>query len=293
MLAKLKNRLREKLLGGRYSQAVRDGRLALGNLGNRAYLQHYPHLARPGYQPPLQAFEFSYFSQNGEDGLILHLLSRAGVYNHYVVEIGIEDGRQCNSANLLLNFGWHGCLIEASADWAAKARQYFTGCGAMERLALLNAAAAPGNIRDLFDRGHVPDQIDVLSIDIDSFDYWLWQAVDWISPRLVVIEYNASFGPGRAVSVPYRPDGLPPARYYHGASIGALHKLGRRKGYVLAGCDSKGVNAFFVRADLAAAAGIADTAPAQAWRPHFRRSRKMTTEQQFECIAHMPLQQID
>ena len=293
MFLKLKNRLRGRLLGGRFRQGILDDHAAVSRLGNLEYLLRHPDLAAPGNKPPFNAFEFSCFSQNGEDGLVLYLLSRIGAGSHYVVEIGIEDGRQCNSANLVLNFGWRGCVIEASAEWAEKARQYFAKCRATERLHLINAAAKPENIRELLGQAGVPAQLDVLSIDIDSFDYWLWKSIDTISPRLVVIEYNASFGPERSVTVPYSPAGLPVSRYYHGASIAALARLGKHKGYVLAGCDNKGVNAFFVRQELAAAAGIDPVSPEQAWRPHFRRSRKLSTARQFEAISHLPLQQID
>jgi hypothetical protein len=291
MFPKLKNRLRERLLGRRFRQGILDDHAAVSRLGNLEYLVRHPGLAPPGHKPAFHAYEFSSYSQNGEDGLVLYLLSRIGAGSHYVAEIGIEDGRQCNSANLILNFGWSGCAIEASTAWAEEARRYFAGCGVMDRLVLINSRATPGNINELFSQAGVPAGIDILSIDIDSFDYWLWEAIDKVPARLVVIEYNASFGPRRSVTVPYPSAGLTGARYYHGASITALAKLGKRKGYVLAGCDSKGVNAFFVRDDLAAA--VETVSPEQAWRPHFRRSRRMTPEQQFETIAHLPLQQID
>ena len=94
------------------------------------------------------------------------------------------------------------------------------------------------------------DTWDLLSIDIDGNDYWVWNAIDG-QPRLVVIEYNSSFGPDRAVTIPYDPSfdrfQHHPFGIYHGASIAALAKLGAAKGYALVGGDSNGVNAFFVR----------------------------------------------
>ena len=38
------------------------------------------------------------------------------------------------------------------------------------------------------------EDLDVLSIDVDGMDFWLWKAFDRTQPRLVVMEYNASFG---------------------------------------------------------------------------------------------------
>jgi len=215
------------------------------------------------------------------------------VISHFIVEIGIEDGRECNSANLLLNFGWRGCLIEASPEWAEKAGQYFREQKAYGRIVLLNQMAKPGNIEAELKQAEVPTEIDVLSIDIDSYDYWLWSAINSFKPRLVVIEYNASFGPEKSVTVPYSPHWSPLSRYYHGASITALAKLGRKKGYVLVGCDSKGVNAFFVREDLAVNAGIETVAPEFAYKPHFRRTQKLSVEKQQQAIADLPLEEVE
>lgn len=293
MTINLKDRLRARLLGGRFRQVIQDDHSTISRLGNHHYINHHPGLIAPQYKPDFNAYEFSYYSQNGEDGLILFLLSKIGVAHHYVVEIGTGDARQCNSINLIRNFGWRGCLIEASESCSAKANDYFRQCRISDRIQLLQVTARPENIRDLFRQAGVSSQVDVLSIDIDSYDYWLWLAIDMISPRLVVIEYNASFGPVRSVTVPYANEWAPVSIYYHGASVTALARLGRQKAYVLAGCDSKGVNAFFIRADLAAAAGIAPVTPAQAFYPHFRRTRKLSVEAQYQAIAHLPLVKVE
>ena len=94
-------------------------------------------------------------------------------------------------------------------------------------------------------------EIDFLSIDIDSNDYWVWQAIDVINPRVVAIEYNATLRPPMSVVVPYRADAEWDGSNYYGASLEALVKLGARKNYRIVGCSIAGVNAFFVRADLA------------------------------------------
>ena len=292
MTNRLKDRLRTRLLGQRFRQSVLDTQAVAGRLGNQDYFLHHPGLIAPGHRPGFNAYEFSVYSQNGEDGLILYLLSKIGVRNHYVVEVGIEDGRQCNSINLIRNLGWRGCLIEASDSWAAKATEYLHQTGLDDRVRLLHATARPDNINQLLRQGNVPDQIDLLSIDIDSHDYWLWKAIDGLQPGLVVIEYNASFGPERSVTVPYTDNWKVISKYYHGASLTALARLGKQKGYLLAGCDTKGVNAFFVRSDLAASAGIQPVTPAQAFFPHFSRTRVLSPEEQSRATVGMPLVEI-
>ncbi|MFQ5659482.1 MAG: hypothetical protein ACE5GZ_03590 [Gammaproteobacteria bacterium] len=288
--------MRRRIFGHRFQQQIEDDNRTISLFGNYHYLSKQPSLLASGHRPPINAYEFSYYSQNGEDGIMLHLLSRIGVESHYVVEIGIEDGQQCNSSNLILNFGWQACLIEAAEHWAEKARQYFSDCLAADRVRLVHATAGPENINALLQNEKVPKYFDVLSIDIDSYDYWLWEAVDSFIPRIVVIEYNASFGPSRSVTIPYgslENESNPSAPFYHGASLSALQRLGKRKGYVLAGVDCKGVNAFFVRSDLALGTGIEAVEPARAFRSHHRRTKVKTVEEQYQELAQMPLTEIE
>jgi hypothetical protein len=95
-------------------------------------------------------------------------------------------------------------------------------------------------------------EIDLLSIDIDYNDYWVWKAVDVANPRVVVIEYNAALRPPMSLVVPYDPTRSWDGSNYFGASLEALVRLGRTKGYRIVGCNFSGANAFFVRDDLCA-----------------------------------------
>jgi len=296
MFSEIKHKIRRRLLGRSFQQQLLDDHRTLSRRGNHYYFSSQPSPLAPGFQPPINAYEYSYYSQNGEDGLILYLLSRLGVERHFIVEVGIEDGRECNSANLILNFGWDACLIEAAGHWAEQAKQYFADCKVDARVQILNSMATPENINQLLVQADVPKQIDVLSIDIDSHDYWLWAALNATVPRIVVIEYNASFGPSRSVTIPYgdqEPSMQKKPSSYQGASITAMKKLGEKKGYVLVAGDDHGVNCFFVRRDLATDAGLDTIEPEQAYRPHLRRSWKKTTEEQFKAISHLPLTEID
>ena len=54
------------------------------------------------------------------------------------------------------------------------------------------------NVNSLFAQYGVPKQFDLLSIDIDGNDYWVWKAIEDFTPRVVVIEYNIYFGTDRA-----------------------------------------------------------------------------------------------
>ena len=127
------------------------------------------------------------------------------------------------------------------------------------------ARVSTDTINDLLARHGMDREVDFMSIDIDSFDYWLWQAITVCNPRVVVMEYNALFGPDRSVTVPNssRPDGAP--KGYSGASLAALEKLARAKGYGLILCEDAGVNAFFLRGDVAPE--VPRLPASQAFRP--------------------------
>ena len=93
-------------------------------------------------------------------------------------------------------------------------------------------------------------EIGLLSVDIDGNDYYVWEAIEVISPRIVVTEYNAKFPPPLKWSIAYDPNQLWDYSDYQGASLAALAELGSRKNYQLVGCNINGTNAFFVRQDL-------------------------------------------
>jgi len=258
-------------------------------------LRHaYPSLAgAESGVAALRRAELRVHSQNGEDGVLAWLLERIGVGSREVVEFGVGDGSECCAANLVLTFGWSAVLLEASeADAAAAASRYAALAGG--RVRVEHALVEPHNVNELL-RGKVAPVFDVLSVDIDGNDYWVLKALDAVRPRVVVVEYNASFGPERSVTIPYTAGfdryRAHPSGYYHGASVAALARLGERKGYVLAGCDSRGVNAFLVDADAASAAGIAAVSPIEAFAPLFERMH-LSVDDQFRQIADLPLVEV-
>jgi hypothetical protein len=108
------------------------------------------------------------------------------------------------------------------------------------------------NIAAVFQEAAVPENFDLMVIDVDGNDYWMWNALAGIyRPRVVVTEYNGTFGPVEEWAMPYNPEHHYDETAYFGASLSTFAKFGRQHGYRLVGCDSMGVNAFFVREDEA------------------------------------------
>jgi hypothetical protein len=97
----------------------------------------------------------------------------------------------------------------------------------------------------------VPLGFDLLSIDIGYNDFYLWNALDVkYKPAVVLIAYNATYSEKEDRVVKYRPYYCGDGTDYFGASILALYKLGRSKGYSLVYADQTGSNLFFIRDDL-------------------------------------------
>lgn len=204
----------------------------------------------------LTPFELKAFSQNGEDGVIQEVLRRIGAGSGTFAEFGIGSGVEGNCVFLAQVLGWRGVFLEGDA-------------AAYERLALryehvpgVTAAQAyvePATIDEVLPNAGVVAEPDVLSIDVDGNDYYLWEALTSVRPRLVVIEYNAALDPAAQLVQPYSPTG-PDGTAFFGASLGALEALGKRKGYRLVHTELAGVNAFFVRQELAGDAFLPLTA---------------------------------
>ena len=207
----------------------------------------------PKYDNPkkLNRYEFKVFSQAGEDGIISEIFNRIGTTNKFFVEFGVGNGLENNSAYLLVK-GWQGYWIEGSERFCQSIRQSFEDLIANQQLTLKNTFITGENIEDLFRKGNVPTELDLLSIDIDGNDYWVWQAITNYRPRVVILEYNAIYPPESSWVMQYNPSHQWKYNSHMGSSLKALEKLGHQKGYKLVACSFSGVNAFFVREDLLA-----------------------------------------
>lgn len=274
-------------LAGRIASLERTQRM----LAHRTLAEAY------GADEGFHRHEAKVYSQNGEDGLLLHLFSRIGTTTRTCVEFGFGDGSECTTANLVVNWGWQGLYLDGDGEQTASAQRRFAHLlgPEAERARTVHAHLTRTNLNDLLGAKAWDSEPDLLVIDVDGADYWLWEALTVLTPRAVVIEYNAFFGPERSVTVPYE-DAFDrfakhPSGVYFGASLRALAKLGETKGYALIGCDSTGVNAFFVRRDVVEAK-LAPVSVAEAYRPLSHGFEARPMEAYFEAIAHLPSVQV-
>lgn len=200
----------------------------------------------------LNKAEYQVFSQNGEDGIIQEIFNRIGHTNKYFIEFGVDNGLECNSTNLLYK-QWKGLWIEGSSEHCRQIGERFRDQISSGQLTIKNEFINAENIESIFKNANAPTELDLLSIDIDYNDYYVWKAITNYNPRVVAIEYNSIFRPDTHFVVPYNAERTWDKTSYFGASILALQQLGDLKGYDLVGCSFTGSNAFFVRKDLTGA----------------------------------------
>lgn len=246
-------------------------------------------------------WELSVFSQNGEDGVLLALVAAIGIEQGRCLELGASDARECTTGYLSFERGWESTLVEADEKMARECeRVVLERLGPRaSRVTVRHDWVTAENVMDIAVGASRAGPLDVLAIDVDGNEYWIWEALQQpINPAIVVVEYNASFGPERSATIPYDPSFVWPGNrtdrfpdltdiVYQGASLEALCRLGDRKGYRLIGCESMGVNAFFVRADLCQ--GLRTRTAQEAWRPCVHRAAVGSQHEQLAALSAQPV----
>lgn len=207
----------------------------------------------------MEQFEKSIYSQQGEDGIIARIFEVIGTDTKFAVDIGAYDGRITSNVMALEDNGWQALKLEGGdiADTEEAKRN-----------GVKKHWVEPENVVELFEQYEVPLNFDFLSLDIDSIDYHVLKKLldSGYKPRAMVTEYNASYGPVLPVVVRYPVDPGKLWGDYYGASLAAFYYLLKHHGYRLVYCERNGVNAFWVREELATD-DLPGLTPSQAYRP--------------------------
>jgi hypothetical protein len=221
----------------------------------------------------LRKVGFSVFSQWDEDGILQYLVAHLPITKRTFIEFGVENYEESNTRFLLMNNHWQGMVLDACKEDIRHIQrdQIYWQYDLQAKCTWITRE----NINELMREANFGEDVGLLSIDIDGNDYWIWEAIHSIRPRIVVVEYNSLFGL-RPLAVPYKDDFHRTASHfsnlYYGSSLGALHCLAQKKGYCLVGSNVWGHNAFFIRADIAGE--FRDLEPRQAYvASKFRESR--------------------
>ncbi len=195
---------------------------------------------------------FNIFTKDGEDGILLYLLSKIGTVDKTFIDIGCNDCINSNCANLAFHHGWKGIFIDGDAASLDRGKYIYSHFFKQEsdKFSFVKAIVKPDNINTLLDRYTTKADIDLLAMDLDGNDYHIWQAIEVIKPRIVLVEVqiekgNMDFIPEYTNSFELYEDDIP-----KGASPLSMTKLANTKGYELVAANKGGYNLFFVRKDL-------------------------------------------
>jgi hypothetical protein len=192
-----------------------------------------------------------YQSQNGEDGIIEAIFETIDVKNGWVVEFGAWDGRyNSNTIHFIESGKFSGVLIEGDKPKYDQLKESFKS---NERIFPVHAFVGwegESSLDSLLAKTPIPKEFELISIDIDGNDYYVWEAMKTYSAKVVVIEYNPT--------IPNEVDFVQEKnfRLNHGNSVAALTRLAKSKGYELVATTVN--NAFFVKSSLFPKFEIAD-----------------------------------
>jgi hypothetical protein len=207
----------------------------------------YPKLCESG---------FRVYSEFEEDGMILYVLAMIGFRSKRVVEMCCGTGRECMATNLILNHGFDGYLFDGDPANIELAQTFFRSkkdC-LLYSPVLRNAWITTDNVNNLLVESGCGGEVDVFSLDMDGNDYWIWQAIKAIKPRLLVCETHNIIPSDQSLTIEYQPDfecwsKSGHEQDYRSVSLLAMVNLCKEKGYRLIGAHRHGFNAFFLRED--------------------------------------------
>jgi hypothetical protein len=250
----------------------------------------------------LQSYEFKVFSQWGEDGIIQYLVRTVPIPRKVFVEIGVEDYTEANTRFLLQNNYWSGLVIDGVGRHIDHIKSD-PGVYWAHNLKAECAFVTKENINQVLESSGLQGDIGLLSIDIDGNDYWIWEAIQCIQPRVVICEYNSLYGAERKIVTPYSPQfsrrEAHSSNIYYGASLAALADLASKKGYALVGTGKASLNSFFVRHDVLGNLKALTAVEAYS-APQIRESMDaagqltyLSVEERLKQIGHLPVIDID
>lgn len=213
--------------------------------------------------PELLRFRRNINSQAGEDGVLAELLRRLGVEKGWFCEFGAWDGKYLSNTYLLLENGWSGVMIEGDEQRYADLQKLADRSnGRLYPICrYVSSEEGADSLDSLLSTTPIPKEFEVLSVDVDGLDYFIWEALKKYNPKIVVIEVNSNYPPGV--------DHVEGGNNAH-SSFTAMVKLGKRKGYVPLLHTG---NVIFVRDDLTPRVAR-DSALLSDWSNQFQYNSK-------------------
>lgn len=195
-------------------------------------------------------YEFSIFSQFGDDGIIQFLVNYLDINEKKFIEFGVTDYIESNTRFLLMNNNWEGLVMDGNQDAVNTINNSYYYW--KYNLIAKKLWVTKNNINDFIKDNGFNGEIGLLHIDLDGNDYWIWEALESVSPIIFIAEFNSVFSLN-PYTVPYSESFYRTSAHhsnlYWGCGLTAICELSSKKGYSFIGCNSAGNNAYFVRND--------------------------------------------
>lgn len=256
------------------------------------YMQYRQIVSSGAPLPDFAEAGFRVFSQNDEDGILLMIFAAIGVTNRICVDMAFGTPLGANTTNLICNWGWTGFMAEGDSVSVQNSQDWFLNHPDTQIFPprIVTSWITVENVNQLLLGNGISGEVDLLSLDVDGVDIWIWNALTAISPRVIVLEFMNIWGHEDSVTVPYSPDFN--RHNYHedffGASLPAFVKLAEVKGYRLVGCNKLGYNAFFIRNDVGQRYFPEVTAESCLSLPYPRHARAT----RLNAVRHLPWQRV-
>ena len=275
----LKRKLKEFLNASVVIPNVIDNRWSPETkIGLKNQYNYYIELGKKKEPVSIKDAGIRVFSQFEEDGLLLAIFGLIGHTNKTFADLGSSNGINSNCANLAINFGWKGIFIDGDLDELNKGIEFYKNHPDtwIHPPRFKHGFIQRENINKLLLEAEISGEIDLLSIDLDGNDYWIWDAIEVISPRVVIIETHVEFGMNNIV-VPYNKDYSYPGKHkdYHGTSPVAMNKLANKLGYRLVGANSYGFNTIYVKNGVGEDVLPKVTIESNMWHPRNKEREKL------------------
>lgn len=192
---------------------------------------------------------FKVFSQDYEDGIIQYLIKSLSLKNIKFVEIGTQDYSESNTRYIFETMRCEGLIIDPTPNLKKKINSFLRTW--KNTLTIHNDFINSNNIVEIIEKNSFDKNLDIFSLDIDGIDYWILEKLPKKIAKIFIIEYNPYFGSKKEICAPnieyfdrfkYHSTG-----FCWGASLKAIIKLMKQKGYTFIGTNNLNVNSFFVQ----------------------------------------------
>jgi len=177
-------------------------------------------------------------SQFGEHIILREIASEIPNIVKYIVDIGAGfngNGLLSNSYELIEKFGWDGLLLDAKKGGYDRIKEHFI---------------TPHNIVGIMQQYDVPEEFGILSVDIDSFDLDVLEAIiPHYTPSIICAEYNGCLPPETTVKLQYEEGYTWDGTTKYGFSFGAGLKFAQKWGYAVI-MNHLNMNLFMVKKEI-------------------------------------------